>query len=96
MTGSDYDFFEDEDMTHVEATKRKGDIINMRRPIPLPPRERWGEAVPGEGTHCANCEYLKDEEKMICGNKGFIAWNGSNKIPATDPEKYCSIWWEHS
>lgn len=67
----------------------------------LPPRERWGEAVPGEGTHCSNCEYLKDPEAMICGNEGFIAWSGpnkpagSNKIPATDPTKYCSIWWEH-
>lgn len=60
----------------------------------LPPEDRWGEAVPGEGTHCSNCEYLKDPEKMICGNEGFIAWNGSEKIPATDPTKYCSIWWE--
>ena len=87
MSGLEYDFFADEDMTHVEAQKSAK--------IPLPPKDRWGEAVPGEGTHCSNCEYLKDREKMICGNKGFIAWNGSNKIPATDPKKFCSIWWEH-
>lgn len=68
---------------------------------PLPPKDRWGEPVTADGTHCVNCEYLKDPEKMICGNKGFIAWKGpnkpagSNKIPATDPAKYCSIWWEH-
>lgn len=43
---------------------------------------------------------MKDPEKMICGNEGFIAWAGPNKpagsskIPATDPRKYCSIWWE--
>lgn len=66
----------------------------------LPPRNRWGESVPGEGTHCSNCEYLKDPEKMICGNEGFIAWAGPNKpagsdkIPAKDPRKYCSIWWD--
>jgi len=61
----------------------------------LPPIDRWGEAVPAEGTHCSNCEYLKDPVKMICGHAGFIAWNkGSDKIPATDPKKYCSIWWE--
>lgn len=66
----------------------------------LPPRDRWGEGIPGEGTHCSNCEYLKDAEKMICGNKGFIAWEGPNKpagsprIPAKDPREYCSIWWE--
>lgn len=63
--------------------------------IEMPPRKRWGEAVPAEGTHCSNCEYLKDAKKMICGNPNFIAWNGgSNKIPATDPAKYCSIWWD--
>lgn len=68
----------------------------------LPPVERWGEALKtDEGTHCSNCEYLKDAEKMICGNEGFIAWEGPNKpagsdkIPATDPKKYCSIWWEY-
>lgn len=86
-------FFEDEDMTIVEATKSKG--------ISLPPKDRWGEPVPGEGTHCSNCEYLADAEKMLCSNKGFIAWGGpdkkagSNKIPAEKPENYCSIWWEH-
>lgn len=68
--------------------------------IELPPKDRWGEGIPGEGTHCSNCEYLKDAEKMICGNEGFIAWEGPNKpagspkIPATDPREYCSIWWE--
>lgn len=66
----------------------------------LPPQDRWGEPIDGEGTHCSNCEYLKDAEKMICGNEGFIAWEGPNKpagspkIPATDPREYCSIWWE--
>lgn len=67
--------------------------------IGMPPRERWGENVE-QPTSCDSCEYLKDREKMLCGNPDFIAWAGPNKpaksdkIPATDPKKYCSIWWD--
>lgn len=62
--------------------------------VGMPPRPRWGEPVPKGGTSCNNCEYLKDREKMICGESNFIKWNGSNKIPAKSPDEYCSIWWE--
>ena len=69
-------------------------VLGKPKEVGLPPRNRWGEVVPKEGTHCSNCEYLKDAKGMICGNPDFIAWNGSNKIPAKTPETYCSIWWD--
>ncbi|HXQ35113.1 MAG TPA: hypothetical protein VN843_13950 [Anaerolineales bacterium] len=68
--------------------------------IEMPPRDRWGENIPDGGTSCSNCEYLKDREKMLCGNPSFVAWSGPNKpagspnIPAKSPDEYCSIWWE--
>src|SRR5215471_15192903 len=87
-------------MTLLTAPKTVQVLGKSRQDISLPPFERWGEAVPAEGTHCSNCEYLKDAEKMLCGEPNFIAWegpskpSGSNKIPAKDPNSYCSIWWE--
>lgn len=49
--------------------------------------------VPEGGSCCANCEYLKNAEKRLCGNKYFIAWNGSSQIPAPIDE-FCSDWYE--
>lgn len=71
----------------------------MSKAVGMPPRDRWGENIK-QPTSCDSCEYLKDREKMICGNADFIAWEGPNKpagspnIPAKDPREYCSIWWE--
>ena len=59
----------------------------------LPPDHQAGMQVPKGGSMCANCEYLKDAAKRICGNENFIAWNGSNVIPAPVDE-YCSDWYE--
>ena len=49
--------------------------------------------VPKGGSSCSSCAYLKDAEKRICGNKYFIAWHGSAKIPAP-VDQYCSDWYE--
>lgn len=58
-----------------------------------PPNHKPGMKVPKGGSCCANCEYLKDAKKRICGNKYFIKWNGSSKIPGKIDE-YCSDWYE--
>jgi hypothetical protein len=48
--------------------------------------------VPVGGSMCKNCRFLgKDEE--TCTNKYFIAWNGSEKLPAPY-DRYCSDWYE--
>lgn len=72
-----YAFFADEDMTHVEAaTRSKASPIGMR--------------VPKGGSQCGKCEYLKDAEKQLCGNKNFIAWNGGAKFSAPADEYCCN------
>jgi len=47
--------------------------------------------VPKGGSSCKKCEYLKDAEKGLCGNEYFVAWHGSDKIPAPI-DSYCSDW----
>lgn len=64
-----------------------------KKKFSFPPSHQPGMRVPKGGSSCAKCEYLKDHEKGLCGNKYFIAWNGSNKIPAPIDE-YCSDWFE--
>lgn len=58
-----------------------------------PPDHQPGMRVPKGGSMCKNCEFLKDAANRICGNKYFIKWNGSNKIPAA-VDQYCSDWYE--
>ena len=54
-----------------------------------------GMKVPKGGSSCKTCEYLKDSAKKICGEPNFIKWNfGSNVIPTSDLDAYCSIWYE--
>lgn len=54
-----------------------------------------GDEVPKGGSMCANCKYLEDAKRRICGEKGFIKWQGPNK-PAGSPviplpiDRYCS------
>lgn len=71
---------------NVEAQKSK-------KKATYPADHEPGMRVPEGGSNCAKCEYLKDAEKRLCGNKYFIAWHGSNKIPAPI-ESYCSDWFE--
>lgn len=59
----------------------------------LPRDHKPGMKVPEGGSMCANCEYLADRDAGLCGNKNFIAWNGSNLIPG-DVNAYCSDWYE--
>jgi hypothetical protein len=80
----------------LSSPKQVKVLGQAKKSIGLPPTERWGEAVPKGGSSCSNCEYLKDAEKMLCGQEDFIVWNGSSKIPAGKPDEYCSIWWEGS
>jgi hypothetical protein len=75
----------------ILSTTKQTKVLGKPKEIGLPPRDRWGEVVPKTGTHCVNCEYF--EGQMTCSEPNFIAWNGSNKIPASTPETYCSIWW---
>lgn len=58
----------------------------------LPKDHQPGIRVPKGGSSCASCEYYKGG--MKCGNKYFIKWNGSDKIPAKAPDEYCSDWYE--
>lgn len=67
--------------------------VSEGKKFTLPADHHAGMRVPKGGSMCANCEYLKDREQGLCGNPGFIAWNGSNKIPGPIHE-YCSDWWE--
>ncbi|HEX8800427.1 MAG TPA: hypothetical protein VF772_17545 [Terriglobales bacterium] len=71
----------------------------MEHPKPNFPEKFWdiaGMVVTAPGSSCANCKFLKDAEKKICGEPNFIEWNfGSDVIPATKGlNRYCSIWWE--
>ncbi len=56
------------------------------------PNHKPGMRVPKGGSMCANCRFLKDREKRICGNEDFVAWNGSEIIPGAVDE-YCSDWY---
>lgn len=67
----------EEEMIHLEASKKGG-----RSPV--------GMRVPKGGSDCAKCEYLKDAEKQLCGNKHFIAWNGGPKFTAPADEYCCN------
>lgn len=58
-----------------------------------PPDHQPGMAVSKGGSCCADCKYLKDEARRICGNEYFIEWKGSNVIPG-EIDAYCSDWWE--
>lgn len=65
----------------------------------LPPDHKAAMEVPRGGSMCANCEYLKDAKKGLCGNKNFIAWAGLNKPAGSDKiplpiDRYCSDWYE--
>lgn len=58
-----------------------------------PADHKPGMEVPVGGSMCANCEYLKDAKKKICGEPNFVKWNGSEVIPG-NINAYCSDWFE--
>jgi hypothetical protein len=57
-----------------------------------PADHKPGMAVPKGGSNCANCEYLKDADKKLCGEENFVRWNGSATIPG-EIDSYCSDWY---
>lgn len=57
-----------------------------------PPDHVPAMRVPKGGSSCASCEYVS-EDKKHCSNEDFIAWHGSNKLPAP-ADAYCSDWYE--
>lgn len=65
----------------------------MRGKVTYPPDHKPGMEIPEGGSSCRSCEYLKDAEKRICGNKYFIEWNGNEVIPKPI-DRYCSDWYE--
>jgi hypothetical protein len=65
--------------------------------VVYPKDHKPGLPVPKGGSSCANCHYMIEKEKgFYCGEPNFIRWNGGSKIPTTDPESYCSDWWQGS
>ena len=58
-----------------------------------PANHKPGMAVPVGGSMCANCKWLADAEKGLCGNEDFVKWNGSDVIPGAI-NAYCSDWYE--
>jgi hypothetical protein len=63
----------------------------MDKKADYPADHKPGMEVPKGGSMCANCRFLKDD-RVNCGNKYFIAWNGGPKIKGKVDE-YCSDWY---
>lgn len=64
---------------------------SKKGPIEYPPDHKPGMKVTKGGSCCANCRFWDGED---CENKYYRKWNnGSGTIP-TDPESFCSDWWE--
>jgi hypothetical protein len=63
--------------------KSKGEIT-------YPADHKPAMVVPKGGSCCANCKFWDGKD---CENKNYIKWNGNGDIP-TDPDKFCSDWYE--
>lgn len=65
--------------------------IKGKGPITYPDNHKPGMRVPKGGSCCQNCKYWDGED---CENKNYRTWNnGSGEIP-TNPDSFCSDWWE--
>jgi hypothetical protein len=64
---------------------------HMPKPT-FPADHKPGMRVPKGGSSCASCKYLKPG--LRCGSEYFVKWNGSDKIPTTSADEYCSDYWE--
>jgi hypothetical protein len=63
-----------------------------KHPQPTYPADHQvGMRVPKGGSDCAKCEYVRDGGKA-CGNKAFVMWNGSDRLPAPADEFCCDFW----
>lgn len=77
----------------MAETNPLGKEKKRKKKATYPSDHQAGMSVPKGGSNCAKCEYLKDKDKGLCGNKYFIKWNGSDKIPGPI-DSYCSDWFE--
>lgn len=53
----------------------------------LPANHQLGMRVPKGGSMCANCKFLASP--TTCGNKGWVEWHGSEKLPHPADEYCC-------
>lgn len=60
----------------------------------LPADHQLGMKVPRGGSMCANCRFFKAPN--VCGNKAFVEWNGSEKLPAPADEYCCDLYEHHA
>lgn len=61
-------------------------IAVSKKKLPeYPADHKVGMKVPKGGSNCAKCEYVSGNN---CANKYFVAWLGTNKIPAPI-DSYC-------
>lgn len=61
------------------------------KPKPTYPADHQvGMRVPKGGSDCAKCEYLGSGGKT-CTNKGFVMWNGADRLPAPADEYCCDF-----
>lgn len=67
-------------------------MADPKTPPAYPADHQVGMRVPKGGSDCAKCEYVS-EDGTACSNKGFVMWNGSNKLPAP-PDEYCCDFFE--
>lgn len=81
-------------LRHLRETKFQAfQQIREAGPVRYPKGHQPGLKVPKGGSMCANCKFLKDPKKRICGEPNFIRWNGSSLIPGNIDE-YCSDWYK--
>lgn len=75
------------------ATRAKGGRVldgKERAEKVLPADHKLGMRVPKGGSMCAGCGFLASP--TLCGNKGFIEWNGEAKLPAPADEYCCDLY----
>jgi hypothetical protein len=62
------------------------------RKATYPANHRPAMEVPKGGSSCSTCRYVT-KDLLNCGNKHFILWHGTPKLPYPADE-YCSDWYE--
>ena len=73
---------------HFSHHKARGGKVEAEKVLPAD--HQLGMKVPKGGSMCANCRYLSSSN--TCGNKGFVKWNGSAKLPEPANEYCCDLY----
>lgn len=77
--------------TEKEEQEEHKPIPKVKGPVEYPKDHMPGMKVPKGGSSCSSCKYWDGDD---CENKYYRKWNGgSGEIP-TDPDSYCSDWFE--